>query len=223
LKTLHRNPAVRVVALFILFVTAVAGGFAQLSPAAQGPAPKIGTITVRFMGVANVSEQVVRANMALREGAELDEAVIDRDIRALYRTGLFEFIEVKREEAPGNVVNLVIEVTSKYRVLDVRFEGNRAIKDRRLLREVKTTPNGALDERQVKEDAEKLHEFYQKGGFNQAQVSYSIDRNRSTGFGTVTFKIREGEKVKISAINFIGNDNVKARRWRPASGTRSPG
>lgn len=218
MKTLHRNPAVRVFLAFVVFLAAGAGLFGQGQP--EAPAQKIGSITVKFVGVANVSEQVVRANMAIREGAELDDAVIDRDIRALYRTGLFEFIEVKREVGTGAAVNLVVELTPKYRVLAIHFEGNRAVSSRRLEKEIKTVLNGSLDERLVKEDSEKLFEYYQKSGYNQAQVSYSIDRNRSTGFGTITFKIREGAKVKIAAVNFVGNDHVKARRLRKEMETR---
>jgi outer membrane protein insertion porin family len=45
-----------------------------------------------------------------------------------------------------------------------------------------------LDERQVKEDAEKLREFYQKAGYNQVSVSYAIERDRSTGFGNDYFQ-----------------------------------
>ena len=170
--------------------------------------------------MANVSEQIVRANMALREDTDLDEALIDRDIRSLYRTGLFEFIEVKRESLSGNRVNLVIDVTPKFRVLDIKFEGNKNYKERRLLKEIKTANNGALDERQIKDDAQKIYEFYQKSGYNQAQITFSIDRNRSTGFGTVTFKIREGARVKIDVINFVGNDHVKARKLRKEMETR---
>ena len=164
-------------------------------------------------------------------GAELGrgdlEALIDRDIRSLYKTGIFEFIEVKREQLPGNQINIVIEVTPKFRVLTVKYEGNKAIKARRLSKEIKTVANGPLDERQIKEDSSKLYEFYQKRGFNQAQVTYTIDRNRTTGFSTVTFKVREGSKVKVSAVNFVGNDHVKAKapvllahRQRPAQGRR---
>ncbi len=228
MKTSLRNLPART----ILAVTCLLGAFAKApaqselsrpaSPAAEHePAPShIGKITVKFIGMANVSEQVVRANMVLREDTELDEALIDRDIRSLYRTGIFEFIEVKREQLPGNVVNLVIEVTPKFRVLAVKYEGNKAYKGRRLSKEIKTTANGALDERQIKEDSQKIYEFYQKHGYNQASVTYSIDRNRSTGFATVTFKIREGTRVKIAAVNFIGNDHVKARRLRKEMETK---
>src|SRR5262249_8997891 len=57
-------------------------------------------------------------------------------------------------------------------------------------------------------------------GYNQAQITYTIDRNRNTGFGTVTFKIREGLRVKIAAVNFVGNDHIKSRKLRKQMDTR---
>ena len=226
MKTSHRNPFARVLLATIFLFSGATGLLAQadLAPdqaqAPAGPVYRVGTITIKFVGMANVSEQIVRANMALREDTDLDEALIDRDIRSLYRTGLFEFIEAKREQVAGNVVNLVFEVTPKFRVLAVKFEGTKAYKDRRLLKETKSQANGALDERQIKDDAQKIYELYQKAGYNQAQVTYSIDRNRSTGFGTVTFKVREGARVKISSINFVGNDHVKAKKLRKEMETK---
>jgi outer membrane protein insertion porin family len=180
----------------------------------QAPSYRVGTITIKFVGTANVNEQVVRANMQIREGGEFDEVTIDRDIRSLYRTQLFEYVEVKHEAVGNDIFNLVVEVTPKFRVLDVRFEGNQRVKDSRLEKEAKIRPNQALDERQVKEDAEKLREYYQKAGYNQVSVNYTIDKDRIGGFGTVIFNIREGAKVKIGEIKFEGNDSIGARRLR---------
>ena len=180
----------------------------------------MGSITVKFVGTASVNEQVVRANIQVREGGDLDETMLDRDIRALYKTGLFEFIEIKREAVDAHTYNLVIEVTPKYRVLAVKYEGNKQVKTHRLQSEIKTTPNSALDERQVKEDSEKLKEYYQKEGFSQASVSYTITRDRGTGLGTIIFKIREGKKVKILAVNFIGNAHIRTKYLRGVMDTK---
>jgi outer membrane protein insertion porin family len=158
--------------------------------------------------------------MQVREGMPMDDAMIDRDIRSLYRAGLFEFIEVKREVLPNRMVNLVFELTPKYRVLSVRYEGNERVRSRRLEREVQTKPNFALDERQVKDDAEKIREHYQKAGYNQVSVHYEIERNRDTGFGNVIFRIREGPRVRIARINFEGNRSVKDRHLRKEMETR---
>ncbi|MSU49466.1 MAG: outer membrane protein assembly factor BamA [Opitutus sp.] len=184
----------------------------------QAPQPpqvyKIGTVTIKFVGTANVNEQVVRANMQIREGGDFDEVTLDRDIRSLYRTALFEFIEVKHEAVDAQTFNLVVEVTPKFRVLAVRFEGNVKVKSNRLEKEAKVKPNQALDERQIKEDTEKLRDFYQKAGYNQVSINYTIERDRVGGFGTVIFKIREGAKVKIADIKFVGNKSFTARKLK---------
>ena len=180
----------------------------------QTPVFKAGTITIKFVGTANVNEQVVRANMQVREGGEFDANMLDRDLRSLYRTSLFELIEFKQEPGENNTLNLVVEVTPKFRVLAVKFEGNQKIKSNRLEKEAKTRANLALDERQVKDDSEKLREFYQKAGYNQVSITYSIEKDRVGGFGTVIFKIKEGAKVKISEIKFVGNKSVKASKLK---------
>jgi outer membrane protein insertion porin family len=219
LKTTPSNPVFGVVRLVLVAVLlALSGGLAQAQ--AVGSNYTVGSLNLKFIGSANVNEQLVLANMRVRQGADLDDTMIDQDIRSLYKTGLFEFIEVKRDVRPDHTVNLVFELTPKFRVLSVRYDGNVKVKSRRLDKEIKTKTNSPLDERQVKEDVTKIREYYQKSGYNQIKVSYSIDRNRATGFGTVTFKIEEGAKVKITRVNFIGNDHVKTGKLRKVMETR---
>ncbi|MCU0792771.1 MAG: outer membrane protein assembly factor BamA, partial [Opitutaceae bacterium] len=198
----------------------VAGGAVPVPPANEASAVRVGEITVRFNGPANVSAEVVRANMQLQEGGRLEEALIDRDIRSLYRTGQFEFIEFKRGTLVGGKVDLVVEVTPKFRVSGVDFDGNKKVRDKRLAREAKTKENLPLDERQVKEDAEKIREFYQKSGYNQAKVEYRVERDRATGLGRVVFTIEEGEKVRIRKVEFEGNTASSDRKLRKVIETR---
>jgi outer membrane protein insertion porin family len=217
----------RVIRLFVAIGLLAGAGIARIGaqnapvPGTEAPAAyKVGTVTIKFVGTANVNEQVVRANIQVREGGDLDDSVLDKDIRALYKTGLFEFIEIKREAVDAKTFNLVFEVTPKYRVFAVKYEGNKQVKTRRLEKEVKTAPNTALDERQVKDDSEKLKEYYQKEGFNQVSVSYVINRDRSTGLGTVIFRIREGGKVKIREIRFVGNAHIRTKVLRAQMDTK---
>ncbi|HEX7631900.1 MAG TPA: hypothetical protein VF388_07195, partial [Lacunisphaera sp.] len=83
MKTSLRNPLWRVLLASLFLFSGASGLLAQADPnAAQpqqqgqtGPVYHIGTITIKFVGMANVSEQIVRANMALREDTDLDEAL----------------------------------------------------------------------------------------------------------------------------------------------------
>ncbi len=229
MKTLHSNPLLRVTFSLLviglsLFATS-AGLLGQEQPATgptteNAPAYKVGTVTIKFVGTANVNEQVIRANMQLHEGGDLDDTILDRDIRNLYRTGLFEFVQTKWEPVGPRIWNLVVEVTPKFRVLAVSFEGNKKVKTDRLKKEIKTKPSTALDERQVKEDEQKVHDYYQKEGYNQATVTYKIDRDRATGLGTVIFQVREGNRVKIGEIRFLGNAHVKTKTLRGEMDTK---
>ena len=232
MKTIPSNPAARLLARLLLTVSLfaapallplaaqpVGGGAVPVAPTPSNAA-RVGKIAVRFNGPATVSEQVVRANMQLQEGSTLEDSLIDRDIRSLYRTGQFEFIEFKRGALVEGKVDLVVEITSKYRVSKVDFEGNVKVRDKRLAKEAKTKENLPLDERQVKEDAEKVREFYQKSGYNQAKIEHRVERDKATGLGRVVFDIVEGAKVRIRKVEFEGNANVSDRRLRKTIETK---
>lgn len=198
------------VAVFVLFGTSLLP--AQLMR--PGTQPVVGEIEIRFIELQNVTREVVRSNMQTREGEPYDEGLIDSDIRSLYRTGLFEYIEVKRDFVPPATVNLTFELRPKFRIGSVEFEGNDAIRTRRLVRETTVRRNAALDERLVRLDAEALHQFYQSRGFSQAVVTYDIERDPETGMGDVAFKIEEGPRIRITGVSFAGNDSLSDRSLR---------
>ncbi len=189
-------------------------------PAAVTP-PKVGTIKITFVSPANVvSEQVVRANMQLHEGLEFDPTAVDRDIRTLYKTGHFEFVQiVPKERADHLAVDIEVEVTPKLRVQAVRYEGNQQLKPGGFLfssygKDVKTTAGAPLDEHLVNADAQAIRDYYQKSGYTHATVEPRIEKNRATGFATVVFVIGEGAKITIAEIRFTGNDHIRTKELR---------
>lgn len=185
--------------------------------------PTIRKLIVNFTGLSNVNEEVARANMSLREGEPYDAIAIDRDIRTLYRTQLFEHIEVRLQPVGADEVDLFFDIRPKFRIASISFDGNERIRDRRLESEVTILPNQILNERRVKEGAQAIEEFYLKRGFSQARIEYEIDRNPATGFGNVIYKIREGGKYKISQVKFTGNENIKSRKLRRNIKTKKRG
>ncbi len=228
---------------YFLFTVMTFLALAAAQPALQGqPAVQrpIGSIEISFLELENVNRDLVRANMRLREGMEYDEMLIDRDIRALYRTGLFEYIEVRREFVDDGSVNLLFEVRPKYRVESIEFRGNEEVSDRRLMREVgydrrqrregwiadvlpwtpRLSPMETLDERTVRIGAEDIRDFYRRRGFTDAAVTYEIDRDRETGTGRVVYHIEEGSRVTIRRVLFEGNEEVRGGLLRRQMETR---
>lgn len=185
--------------------------------------PTIRRLVINFTGLSNVNEEVARANMSLREGEPYDPVTVDRDIRSLYRSGLFEYIEARLAPVGESEVDVIFDIRPKFRISAITFEGNDRLSNRKLENEIEITVNQTLNEPRVKAAAEKIQELYLKKGFSQARVEYQIDRSPGTGFGTVTFQIREGRKFKITKIDFMGNESLKDRRLRKQMETKKWG
>lgn len=189
----------------------------------EQPPVMINEIIINFTGLSNVNEEVARANMSLREGEPYDHVTVDRDIRSLMRTRLFEYVDARIRPLGDNEVDVIFDIRPKFRIASIGFEGNEAIRDRRLEREIEIEVNQVLNERAVNEEVNKLKEFYIKRGYSQVRVDYDVDRNPATGFGNVIFRINEGRKFKIGRVSFSGNEHLKSRKLRRAIKTKKWG
>ncbi|MDQ8186926.1 outer membrane protein assembly factor BamA [Pelagicoccus sp. SDUM812002] len=196
---------------------------ASAQEANEAEPPTINKLIINFTGLSNVNEEVARANMSIREGEKYDPVAVDRDIRSLYRSNLFEYIEARIAPAGDNAIDVIFDIRPKFRISAIIFEGNDKLSNSKLKRDMSIVVNQVLNEPRVKGAAEDLQEMYLKKGFSQARVDYQIDRSPVTGFATVTFQIREGRKFKIGSINFVGNENVKKRKLKKSMETKKWG
>jgi len=210
-----------ILVLGALLTAAITPAFGQGRPAAAATAPLIGAVDVRFEGVRNVSSEAVLANVQVREGTPYDQNLIDRSIRSLYATGLFDYLEVRQETMADSRLRLTFVVTPRYRLERITYEGNQDVRSRRLEREIDSRPQGVLDERLIRADRDKLVTFYQKRGYSGVQIDYRIDRNTATGYGTVVFTVNEGNRRRISRVEFVGNATLSGARLRRQMETKS--
>ncbi|MFP4281478.1 MAG: outer membrane protein assembly factor BamA [Opitutales bacterium] len=176
--------------------------------------PVVAEIEIEFEDLKTVSREAILSRIQIRPGMAYDQQLVDRSIRTLYGMRLFDFIGARTEELSGNRVRVIFSVQSKYRIEDIIIQGADEISRSRLLREVNSRVGGALDERTLSRDAERMLELYRERGYTQATVDFTVDRNPDSGRGVVTFSVDEGPRLKIAKIEFIGNDSFKDGRLR---------
>jgi outer membrane protein insertion porin family len=203
----------RVLLSIVVLAVATADSVRAQAQEEQEP-PKIRKIEIKFLGLTSVPQDVVRANMSLREGMPYDETLLDRDIRSLMRTQLFEDVKAFRANETRTQVDVIFELRAKYRVGAVRFEGNNKMSRKKLESEVNILKTAVADEATVKNDADKIKELYLKAGYPEVKVDYSIERNAVSGLATILFRIEEGPRVKIAKIDFVGNKEISDRTLR---------
>lgn len=208
---------------FILTAFAAAGLFNGTlfgqQPSAEAQ-PIVNELRIEYTSVRTVSEGAIRASIQLREGMPYSPAMVDQSVRALYATGLIEFVEVSVVPLADNKVDVVFSVAPKYRIGQVRFEGNDRFSNRRMNRQIELEAGNFLDDFRVASDAQKIRDYYIEKGFPDAEVEFDIERNRLTGIADVTFEIYEGGRVRIARVNFEGNDSISDRRLRRAMNTK---
>lgn len=180
--------------------------------AQEGEIEIVGTVEIVFIGALHITEDAVMVHIQIREGMGFDENLVDRSVRSLYKTGLFDDINVRYEPISGNEVKIIFEITAKYRISQIYVVGNKKIKSRKLSEKVESRSGGILDQLRVNNDRDALYEYYLGKGFSNIDVSIHIERDPATGYGQVYFYIDEGRKRRIHTITFKGNESIKSRK-----------
>lgn len=188
-------------------------GLGSFSPVARAEAPVAaeGTVTrVVVQGNRRVEEAVVLAAVGVRRGESITPGRVRRDLEAVYKTGYFEdvVIELVPDAEPGTV-QVVVRVTEKPAVRDVKLVGHKKVDEDDLREVLDVRSFNVLNEAKVKENLQKLRDVYVDKGYYLADidVAYAPVGNDQVD---VVFNIVENHKVVVHRVEFTGNDHVPA-------------
>ena len=107
-------------------------------------------------------------------------------------------------------------------VASVLFEGNIRFTDANLVAMIDTANRGTADEAGLTRDVISITNAYKDVGFSAVQVSYRLEPVADSRV-RVVFKIEEGTRAGIAAINFTGNNNVSAWQLKSVMTTKETG
>ena len=168
--------------------------FGESSAYAQGVIQDI-----RVEGNKRVEPETVRSYLTFSTGDAYDPAKVDESLKALFATGLFQDVRIRREGSTIVIVLMESPIVSR-----VAFEGNREVEDETLAAEVQLKARAVYTRARVQADVQRILDVYRRQGLYAAQVDpkiINLDNNRID----VVFEISEGPSTKVRAINFIGN------------------
>lgn len=167
----------------------------------QGGAAVGDVITsVSVQGAQRLEADTIRSYVRLRVGDTYTQALGDQALKDLYATELFSDVRVRNN---GGVV--VIEVKENPVINRIILEGNKRIKDDKILPEIKLAARQIFTRSKVRADVARIIELYKRQGRFAASVEpkmVSLDQNRVD----IVFEITEGPKSKVRKINIIGNE-----------------
>ncbi|MBD8555757.1 outer membrane protein assembly factor BamA [Rhizobium sp. CFBP 8762] len=196
-------------------VVATGSTVVTLASATAAQAAVIQRVDVR--GATRASSETVRANITIVPGKTFSNSDIDESVRRLFSTGYFSDVRIT---VSGST--LVVSVSENKLVNQVVFNGNKKIKDEKLSPIVKTQPLGPYSETALQGDIQAIRDAYSAIGRSDVQVTTQVVPI-GEGRVNVAFAINEGERTKISSINFVGNEAYSNSRLEAVIVTKESG
>ncbi|WP_428063509.1 outer membrane protein assembly factor BamA [Brevundimonas sp.] len=182
---------------------------AEQTPRVEIAAPQTITINrIIVQGAQRIDQTTVLSYLPIRPGDAVDASVLDVAVRTLSRTGLFADVQLGVQNG-----DLIVQIKENPIINQVVFEGNKALSQDKLTKEVTLAPRGIYTRAKVQEDVGAIVELYRLQGRISATVTpklVQLDQNRVD----VIFEINEGPQTGISAINVLGNHAFSDRDVR---------
>ena len=157
---------------------------------------------IRVEGLERVSEGTVYNYLPVNIGDVLTPQRIREAVRALYTTGFFRDVQLRRE---GNT--LVVVVQERPSIESFEITGNKDIKTEDLQKSLRNVglAAGKTFDRSVLEDVQQyLTDQYFSRGKYAVRIDAKVE-DQSGNRVKIKIDIKEGARAKIRQINIVGN------------------
>jgi outer membrane protein insertion porin family len=155
---------------------------------------------VRIGGNVRVEEDGIRLHVKTRPGDPVNAALIEQDVRAIFRMGFFD--DVQAELSPDKV--LTYAVKEKPYIRDVRIQGLSQVARDKVETALGVAKGTILDRSKVSEGVDKVRKLFTEQGYVNAAVDFAI-AEESNNQVAVVLDIVEGSRLLIKRISFEGN------------------
>lgn len=173
---------------------------AAAAPAAAPAEPQPETIkSITIEGAQRLEPETIKSYIKMRVGDVYSQQLADQALKDLFSTELFADVQIN-----NNAGNVVVKVQENPVVNRIILEGNKRIKNDKIVPEIKLAPRQIFTRSKVRADVARIIELYKRQGRFAASVEpqmVKLDQNRVD----IIFEIHEGPKSKVRQINIIGN------------------
>ena len=182
---------------FLMILVALAVATSRVPSHAQD---KVAIKDVKIAGNFRVEDEGIRLHVKNRPGALYDPAVVEQDVKAIFRMGFFD--DVSAELSADGV--LTYAVKEKPYVREVKLQGNTQIGKEKIETALGVVPRSVLDRSKVIEGVEKVRKLYSDQGYVNARIDYAITVEANNQ-AVVVLDVAEGTRLLIKRVSIEGN------------------
>ncbi len=181
-------------------------------------APRIVLDAVELKGLERVSESLVRSQIEVKPGDEINGQAVARDLGRLMKLGFFKTAKADYDEIGGRKV-LTYTVAEEQTIREIKIAGNKKIKLRQIRGAIQWHEGLPFYREGYGEERDAILALYRKKGFLNTTVEIVVEPI-APGEVRVTYAIAEGKKARISELRFVGNEALNRRKLKKIVKTR---
>lgn len=166
----------------------------------------------RYEPVSEEISQLVRNQLRCDEGTPYRQVTVTADVTRLNRLGRFNRVESRVQMLDDGTLYIIYTLVPQPIVRDVQSVGNRRLSDEDIAKETELLVGTPVDRYQLDRACRRVEALYREKGYYLAQVT--VDEKDLEEQGIVLFRVREGEKLKVTEVRFEGNKNFSPRELK---------
>jgi outer membrane protein insertion porin family len=159
---------------------------------------------MRVEGLQRIAEGTVFNYLPVSLGDQLDSTRVAEAIRAVFATGLFLDVELRRE---GDT--LVIAVRERPSIRELTISGNKDIKTDDLMESLQGVglTRGSTFDRAVLEEVQQFltDQYYARGKYS-VLVNTVVTEDETENTVDISVRINEGARARIRQVAIVGNE-----------------
>ncbi|OGP13726.1 MAG: outer membrane protein assembly factor BamA [Deltaproteobacteria bacterium RIFCSPLOWO2_02_FULL_50_16] len=178
--------------------------------------------SIEVQGNRSIQKSTILMTIKSHEGSVFDKEQISSDIRALYRLGLFQDIQVVKDEAPDGM-KLIFVIKEKGAIGKITIEGHKKIKEEKIREKIVVKVFKPADPAMIQASIQAIQEHYAKEGYHLAAVTTELKPIPDSSDQELIFRIKENQGLRVKRINFIGNKAFSDKELRKVIRTKGKG
>ena len=135
---------------------------------------QINLAKVDVVGNTITSENTIIFTSGLREGTMVNPTDFPRAIKRLWQLGLFQDIQLQYENETNDGLFLKIKVKENYVLGDIKYEGNKKIKDTKLDEELGLIQGQRIKPNSLNFANNIIKDLYNEKGYLNAKISSEL-------------------------------------------------
>ncbi|TVQ53359.1 MAG: outer membrane protein assembly factor BamA [Phycisphaerales bacterium] len=155
-------------------------------------------------GLERVERRLVENNLRASIGDPYDPATVRNDVNRLYQLGRFSRVTAEAELLNDGTVRVIYRVEEQQLIAEIQVVGNSLISDQEIRSIVPLFPGGPRDDYLIETAVLNIEDIYRRRGHYLTSVD--VDRAELEESGLLIFRVIEGPRTRIRAIEFEGNE-----------------